>query len=160
MRVAGCGGATRPAVGESDWGCWDCAAASRTGCPDGLAVRDDTQPHAAEHGDSNTHTHTHVTKDTKATHQDREMWGRWTRREDRTDKKAREGGRVEGRQERSESRHKKFSPRGKSKKQRGLWERQRVPWKPTKKKETRGEVPEQEMKEADPQNITKWRNHR
>lgn len=38
VHVAGCGGATRPGAGGSDWGCWDCAAASRTGCPNGLAV--------------------------------------------------------------------------------------------------------------------------
>lgn len=57
VRVAGCGGATRPGAGGSDWGCWDCAAASRTGCPNGLAGRDDTKPHTHTHEDPNTHTY-------------------------------------------------------------------------------------------------------
>lgn len=103
VRVAGCGGATRPAVGGSDWGCWDCAAASRMGCPSGLAVGGDTQPHTAEHGDSNTQTQT-CNKRHEATQQDREMW---TRRGDKTDKKQeregewREGGRGQSQHTRS-----------------------------------------------------------
>lgn len=85
--VAGCGGATRPVAGGSDWGCWDCAAASRTGCPNGLAVRDDRQSHTAEHKDSNTRTQT-CNKGHEATHKDAKMWGRWTRQEDRKARQA------------------------------------------------------------------------
>lgn len=48
VHVAGCGGATCPGAGGSDWGCWDCAAASRTGCPNGLAVGT-TQKRRREH---------------------------------------------------------------------------------------------------------------
>lgn len=48
VHVAGCGGATCPGARGSDWGCWDCAAASRTGCPNGLAVGT-TQKRRREH---------------------------------------------------------------------------------------------------------------
>lgn len=83
MHVAGCVGATRPGVGESDWGCWDCAAASRMGCPNGLAI--------GVGAGRQSHTHTHPStnrndKVTMATHQNREMC-RWKK-----------GGRTSGRE--------------------------------------------------------------
>lgn len=56
MRVAECGGGKRPWGGDSDWGCWDCAAASRTGSPNGLAVK---QPHAPS---TKIQTHTKKTR--------------------------------------------------------------------------------------------------
>lgn len=117
VRVARCGGATRPGAGESNWGCWDCAAASRTGCPSDLVGRGDTQPHTPEHEDQ---THTTHDKDTKRRTRTERWWGgeRWTRRDRR---ETGEEGRAEGRQEKSESTQKKFCE-----KQRGLWESQRV----------------------------------
>lgn len=122
--VAGCGGATRPVAGGSDWGCWDCAAASRTGCPNGLAVRDDKQSHTADNTKIQTHEHKHVTKDTRRRTRTQRCGedgrDRKTGRQDR--QKIREG----GRQERSQTRHEKFSPRGESEKQRELWEKQKV----------------------------------
>lgn len=64
VRVVGCGGATRPEVGESDWGCWDCAAASRTGCPNGLAVGGRQTATRSRNTKIQTHKK-HTTKNTK-----------------------------------------------------------------------------------------------
>lgn len=51
MCVAGCVGAMRPGVGGSDWDCWNCAAASRRGCPDGLAGHADADKNGTRRGD-------------------------------------------------------------------------------------------------------------
>lgn len=67
VHVAGCGGATCPGAGGSDWGCWDCAAASRTGCPNGLAVGT-TQKRRREH--------TTNEKEKKQRRTTTETWGR------------------------------------------------------------------------------------
>lgn len=104
MRVAGCGGATGPGAGESDWGRWDCAAASRTGCPSGLAV-ETTRRRRTKHTGRKTGTGSHATGQGGVGKTDGTVG-----RHEQKKKKAREGGTVEGRQQRSESRHKKFSP--------------------------------------------------
>lgn len=67
VHVAGCGGVTCPGARGSDWGCWDCAAASRTGCPNGLAVGT-TQKRRREH--------TTNEKEKKQRRTTTETWGR------------------------------------------------------------------------------------
>lgn len=100
VHAVGCVGATHPVVGELDWGWWDCAAASRMDCPNGLAVGDrDATP--------DTETPEHETN--------RNDKGRDESEAEQRDKGGKTGVRVGGRQERSG--HKKFSPRG-------LWERE------------------------------------
>lgn len=84
VHVAGCGGATCPGAGESDWGCWDCAAASRTGCPNGLAVGT-TQKRRREHttNEKEKKTATHHNRDVRKTEKQREeriVGRRWKRR--------------------------------------------------------------------------------
>ena len=41
----------RPGVGGSDWDCWNCAAASRRGCPAGLAGHADADKNGTRRGD-------------------------------------------------------------------------------------------------------------
>lgn len=84
VHVAGCGGATCPGAGGSDWGCWDCAAASRTGCPNGLAVGT-TQKRRREHttNEKEKKTATHHNRDVRKTEKQREeriVGRRWKRR--------------------------------------------------------------------------------
>lgn len=103
MHVVGCVGATHPVAGELDWGWWDCAAASRTDCPNGLAVGD------GGGATPDTQRSEHETDRNDKGHDDSEA---------EQTRGAKQGGeRVGGRQQRSG--HKKFSPGG-------LWERQRV----------------------------------
>lgn len=140
----GCSGGLCPCVWRGAEGRLAPGWGSRTGAAGTVLLPQERAVQTAWRS-GRTHSHTHPnTKDSntqtynkrhEATHQDKRDVGKMDEtRQDR--QKAREGGRVEGTQERSESRHKKFSAKGKSEKQRGLWERQRVPWKPMKKKDT------------------------